>query len=91
MSPRWRLTAGADVSPLVVARLTTILPEKYPGQDIVFQARVAAVNARVQVASTRDRWPLSLTGSYGRTWSYRSASRLDRTTLQIGVRVGIQP
>jgi hypothetical protein len=91
LSPAWRLSGGADVSPIMLARLTTILPEKYPGQDIVFQATVGAANARIELARQKGRWPLLVTAGYGRSWSYQSANQFSRNTLQVGVRLGIQP
>ena len=89
--PRWLLTGGADISPITVARLITILPEKYPGQEIVFQARVAALTTRLQLAWRRERWPLILTLNYGHTWSYQSSNQFSRDVLQGGVRLGLQP
>jgi hypothetical protein len=91
LSRQWRLTMIVDGSPLIVARLTTILPEKYPGQDIVFLAKVAGVNARGQFAWPRGRRPLLFTATYGRTWSYDSASQFRRSSLQAGIRLGLQP
>ena len=88
LTPGWRITAGADVSPLTIARLTTILPEKYPGQHILFVAKGAALAGRVQLDRARSRWPLAITIGYGRTWSYRASSQFRRDALQIGIRVG---
>ena len=91
LSPHWQFTAGADVSPLVLARLTTLLPVKYPGQEIRFQAKVAGLDARAEFAWQRHRWPVVLSASYARTWSYQAASQFARDSAQVGVRVGIQP
>ena len=88
---RWLLSGGADISPITVAKLVTILPEKYPGQEIVFQARVAALTTRLQLAWRRERWPLIFTLNYGRTWSYQSSNQFSRDVLQGGVRLGFQP
>jgi hypothetical protein len=88
---RWLVIGGLDVSPLTTAQLTTILPEKYPGQDIRFRAKVAALAGRLQVAWQRGKWPVAFTANYGRTWSYRSSSQYSRDALQLGVRVGFQP
>lgn len=91
LARRWQLTGGADVSPLTIAKLTTILPEKYPGQEIVFEAKVAALTTWVQLVWQRGRWPVVFTVDYSRTWSYRSSSQFRRDALQAGVRLGIQP
>lgn len=85
----WVLTAGTDVAPVATARLTTILPEKYPGQEIVFEATVATLAARAQVDWVRQRWPLTLVVEYGRTWSYRSSNQFGRDSLKAGVRFGL--
>ena len=90
MAPRWRLTGFADVSPLANGKLTTILPEKYPGQEIVFHAKVAAIVARVELDWQRPRWPLTLSMSYGRTWSYDASNTLSRDSWQGGVRLGLR-
>jgi hypothetical protein len=88
---RWLIIGGVDVSPLTTAQLTTILPEKYPGQDIRFRAKVAALAGRLQIIWQRGKWPIAVTANYGRTWSYRSSSQYSRDALQAGVRVGFQP
>ena len=91
LAPRWLLTGGVAAAPLIVASLTTILPEKYPGQDIVFQARAAGVMTRLELVSRRARWPVTFALVYGRTFSYSRASQFSRDALQFGVRLGIQP
>jgi len=88
---RWVMIAGADVSPVTLARLTTILPEKYPGRDILFQAKVATLTATAELVWQRARWPVTFSAVYGRTWSYRSASQFDRDVLQVGVHLGVMP
>ena len=90
VSARWRLRTAVDVSPVIVARLTTILPEKYPGQHIVFQAKSAGAIARAELAWIRDPLPLLFTAALGRTWSYRDDSQFVRRSLEVGVRVGIR-
>jgi len=87
IAERWIVGSGIDVSPLVVARLTTILPEKYPGQHILFQAKAAALNAHAEFGWQRGRWPVTVTASYGHTFSYRAASQFARSSVQVGVRV----
>jgi hypothetical protein len=84
LSPTWALTVAAQMSPLIWARLTTILPDKYPGQDIVFDAKVIGAGGRLEVVR-RGRWPIVLLLQYGRTWSYRAASQFSRNALQASV------
>jgi len=82
----WRLSVDGDVSPSTVGRLLVQLPNKYPGQDLVFLAKVAS--ARATVAMTRPgRWPIRVAVDAGRTWSYHSEDALARTSL--GVRFAI--
>jgi hypothetical protein len=86
---RWAIIAGADVSPVTLARLTTILPEKYPGRDIRFQAKVATLMATAELVRQRPRWPMAISAGYGRTWSYRSGSEFDRDVFQVGIHLGL--
>lgn len=89
MRSRWLLTAGADFSPIASARLTTELPEKYPGQEISFEAKIATLTARAQVDGRLGHWLVTLRVAYGRTWSYRSSEQFSRDSLQGGVQIGL--
>lgn len=91
IAPRWVLTGGADVAPVTIAKLTTILPEKYPGQEIVFSAKVAALDTRIDLDWQRASWPVSFSLRYGHTWSYQSSNQFDRDLLQFAVRIGLTP
>jgi hypothetical protein len=91
LSSRWRLTGGADVFPVLLARLTTRLPKKYPGQDIVFLAKGWGVNAHVELLRTPHHWPVALTLTYGHAWSYMRANQFTRDALEIAARVGVTP
>jgi hypothetical protein len=86
----WRLTAGADLAPIASARLTTRLPEKYPGVDVDFRAYVGTVTARAEADGRIGRWPIIVRLAYGRTWSYRASEQFDRDTLQAGIQVGVR-
>src|SRR5262249_13981979 len=85
LRPGWLLTAGADFSPIARAQLTTILPEKYPGQEIDFQARIATLAARAQIDGQIAHWPLMLVVAWGRTWSYHESAQFERDSWQAGV------
>jgi hypothetical protein len=87
LGPRWRLSIDGEASPLSVGRLLVRLPEKYPGQDLVFAGRAFAGGARVTLARSHVRWPLELSLDAGRTWSYRSGARLSYD--QLGVRAAL--
>lgn len=43
----WRLNVLGELSPATLARLSVQLPDKYPGQDLIFLANVATASARV--------------------------------------------
>jgi hypothetical protein len=83
----WQLMGEAEIAPGSLGRLVVRLPEKYPGQDLVFAARVGAVGGRVSIAR-RARWPVELSVDVGRTWSYRATARLKRDLLGARVMIG---
>jgi len=88
LGPRWRLSIAGETSPLSVGQLLIRLPEKYPGQDLVFAARAITGTARVTIARARVRWPIELSLDAGRTWSYRSTARLSYDQLGAHVALG---
>lgn len=47
---RWTLTADGEAAPFVVGRLSVRLPDKYPGQDLVFVAHAFGAAGRVSLA-----------------------------------------
>jgi hypothetical protein len=86
---RWRVSVDGEVSPSTIGRLLVQLPDKYPGEDLVFLAKVAS--ARAALAMTRSgRWPIRVTVDAGRTWSYHSGDALSRTSLGISCAVGVR-
>jgi len=88
ISGTWRLDVSGELSPLTLGRLSVQLPEKYPGEDLVFFARAFAASARVALARDRTRWPIEIAWQAGRTWSYRSEAQLDRSGQSIGLSAG---
>lgn len=85
-SPRWTFITAAQLSPLVWSTLTTHLPDKYPGQPIVFAAKALEWGGRLQLV--RDgRWPIIIGLSYAKTVSYRATSEIHRSGLQLSVRI----
>jgi hypothetical protein len=84
----WHLNVSGEMSPMTRARLSVQLPEKYPGEDLVFLARVFATSARVAIAHDGKRWPVEIAARVGRTWSYRSTERLSLSTLGIALSAG---
>lgn len=88
VSPTWQLVPRAEISPLIFARLITKLPDKYPGQDIVFDARSIGVGGEFQLVR-RGGWPIEFTLHYGQTWGYSTARQFRRDVLAASVRVGL--
>ena len=84
---QWTVTARGEFSPATFGRLVVRLPDKYPGQDLVFVAKVAGTRGRLTVARG-TRWPVVVTADASRTWSYRSDARLTRSTVGAGVSIG---
>jgi hypothetical protein len=87
VSSTWRIVPRVAVSPLILARLITKLPDKYPGQDIIFDARAIGVEGGIEMARRRG-WPIVLSVHYGQTWGYRRARQFRRHSLAVGARFG---
>jgi len=82
----WRVAAELDASPATIARLTTLLPLKYPGRQIVFSAVVLTVNPALTI-SRGSRVPVAFSIGSTQISSYDDARRLKRraVTATIGV------
>jgi hypothetical protein len=87
VSPAWQLIPRAEISPLIFARLITKLPDKYPGQDIVFDAKSIGAGGELQIVR-RGGWPIEFTVRYGQAWGYSTARQFRRDVLAAAVRVG---
>jgi hypothetical protein len=81
----WKLRLSGEISPMTLARLSVQLPEKYPGQDLVFLAKVYAASARVDLVRAGKRWPIEMAVQIERTWSYRSTDRLSRSAQSVAL------
>jgi hypothetical protein len=84
----WELRLAGEAVPIVSSRLTVRLPDKYPGQDLVFTAIGPGARARATLARRATRWPVELTVEAGRMWSYRSARRMERTGTAVAIAAG---
>jgi hypothetical protein len=84
----WRLRVSGEISPMTLARLSVQLPEKYPGQDLVFFAKVCAASARIALVRAGQRWPIEIAVQVERTWSYRSTDRLSRSAQSVALSAG---
>lgn len=81
----WGLAIDTEIAPIAAARLLVQLPDKYPGQDLTFLAKIGTAMSHVTLARRSDRWGVAVVLDAGRTWSYRDAARLERRTLGVGV------
>ena len=68
--------------------LTLALPDKYPGQDLIFKTNGAAGSVRVALTRPRDGWPLEVALDAGHIWRYSSANWVARDQLGLRVTVG---
>jgi hypothetical protein len=84
----WRVEAGVDASPATVARLTTILPIKYPGREIVFSALVMTLNPALTI-SREMRLPVTMSIASAQTFGYDDARRFTHRALTVGVGVSL--
>jgi hypothetical protein len=74
LSDRWTMAVEASASPLTRARLTTRLPDKYPGQDIVFSAIAFGVTGNVSVSRAWTHVSAGINFDAGFTRGYQQAS-----------------
>lgn len=88
-SSAWTITGAADLAPVRLARLTTILPDKYPGQDIVFLSKGVSLAESVELTWTSGRWCLDLSAWHSHTWNYSAAAQFHRNTVAAGVGVRV--
>ena len=81
----WELAIDAEAAPIAVGRLLVQLPDKYPGQDLVFLAKVATASGRITLTRRSDTWGFAFVIDAGRTWSYQSTAALRRPIAGLGV------
>jgi hypothetical protein len=85
--PRWLARVTADTAPTTLARLTTILPDKYD-EPVVFMAKGFTLDVRLAVAARLGRWLAGAAVSYVRTWNYQQASQFHRDGAGVSVTIG---
>jgi len=84
----WGLAVSGEISPTTLARLSVELPDKYPGQDLVFLAKVATTSARIALVRAGERWPLEIAMQIEHTWSYGSTAALSRSAQSVALSAG---
>lgn len=79
------VSLALDVAPLTVARLTTQLPDKYPGRDIIDVAKGFGLAPTLTFDARVGSVGVVLRAAYSKTWSYRHDSRFSRDWFGVGV------
>ena len=83
----WRIHVTGDAAPTTLARLTTILPDKYP-EPIVFIAKGLSVNASLHAARRIGGWHAGIAVTYAQTWSYSSSDAYHRKAVSATAEIG---
>jgi len=81
----WALTLDTEVAPIALGRLAVQLPDKYPGQNLVFLSKVGTATGQLRVARRREGWGFAIVADGSWTWSYVSTNSLDRRIAGIGL------
>jgi len=82
---RWGVSIETEIAPIAVAWLLVQLPDKYPGQDLEYLAKVGSVSSHITLGRRAERWGLAFVLDAGRTWSYGSTATLSRRYTALGV------
>jgi hypothetical protein len=88
VSGPWELILAADVAPAAVNRLAIQLPDKYPGQTLVYQTTNLMAQASVDFERQGTTWATVLSIAVGRSWNYSRTQQADRRSLSVSVSVG---
>jgi hypothetical protein len=84
---RWRVTLEAAAAPVTNGRLSIVLPDKYPGQTLVFNAVYASVEPQLTV-SKGERTPVWVAVRYNRTFNYVDSRQFVRNAVGIALGAG---
>ncbi len=87
VAPAWMLRISGTVAPLVWGRLTTILPDKYPDRDIVFDGRAVGYGGGIELRRRGERTAVHVSVRYARTWSPSDAQQITLNTLVFAVAI----
>ena len=82
------LSLHGEWSPLVWARLTTRLPDKYPGRTLTFSSRAARLGAEAGIERSIGPMALEVAVRADRSFSYSSKARLRLQGVSFVVRAG---
>ena len=85
---RWRVEATADVAPTTLARLSTLLPDKYDA-PVVFIAKGLSLEAQLRIATRARRVDAGASIDYVHSWSYGQKNQFHRSGLGASVHLGL--
>ena len=84
----WQLRIRGDLSPFSVNRLAIELPDKYPGQTLVYSTTNLVTSGRLDVIRGTGRWPIVFTVHGERSWNYSDTQWVVRSAIGAGVSLG---
>ena len=84
----WQLRVRGDLSPASVNRLAIELPDKYPGQTLIYRTTNLVTTGRLDVVRGTGRWPLLFTIHGERSWNYSDTQWVVRSSIGVGVSIG---
>jgi len=87
-APRWRAEATADVAPITLARLSTVLPDKYK-DPVVFIAKGLSVEAQLHVTVRAGRVDAGASIDYVHTWNYGQKNQFHRSGVGASLHLGV--
>jgi hypothetical protein len=90
LTQSWTIRGGIDAAPFTAARLTTHLPDKYPGQPIRFSATAFSGAANVAADWRFGHGVVTLGGEIGHSWPYVRRSSLTRQQRAISIAIGLR-
>ena len=84
----WSVNWTIDATPITLARLNTVLADKYPGQDIIFIAKAFSAEPSVEFSRAIGGWRLGVRADYAHSWSYSASRQVNRNWTGVGVSIG---
>jgi hypothetical protein len=84
----WQVRVRGDLSPASMNRLAIELPDKYPGQTLIYRTTNLMTSGRLDVIRGTGRWPLVFTVLGDRSWNYNDTQWVRRSSIGAGVSVG---
>ena len=88
LANQWSLEWTIDAMPITVARLNTVLPDKYPGRDIIFIAKSFSLEPSVRVSRAIDNWRIEIQANYSESLPYSDSHRFAGRWFGAGVSLG---